>query len=56
MNQVDRMLGVMIKCDDIEWNTNDEGNFLDQTDIEARRHRDQMGLDTPVVYAVKYVY
>jgi len=33
-----------------------ENDFLDVTDAEARRHRDQMGLGTPVVYAVKDAY
>jgi len=49
------MFWVTIKCDDFEWNIDDEGNFLMQTDIEVRKHKDQMGLDTPVVYAVKDV-
>jgi len=31
-----------------------EGNFQGLTDAEVRRFKDQMGLDTPVVYTVKY--
>jgi len=30
-----------------------EGNFRELTDTEVRRLKYQMGLDTPVVYAVK---
>jgi hypothetical protein len=37
-------------------NTRDVGGALEhKTDAEQRRHREQRGLETPVVYAVKDV-
>jgi hypothetical protein len=33
-----------------------EGGFRYFTDIEARRHWEQTGLDNPVVFAVNYEY
>jgi len=33
-----------------------EGNFLDYTDTEVRKHREQIGLETLVVYAVNDEY
>lgn len=47
--------GVTMKCFEIWRNTGGEGGSPDLTDVEARRHRDQTGLDTPVVYAAKDV-
>lgn len=33
-----------------------EGKYLVLTDSEGRRHRERRGLDTLVVYAVKYIH
>ncbi len=44
--------GVEVKFVDIRRNTGGEGDFLDQTDAEARRRGEQTGLDTLVVHAV----
>jgi len=41
---------------DIKRNTYGESSFRVFTDIEARRYRDQTGLDTPVVYTVNNEY
>jgi len=53
---VNRIFSENMKCSDIKRNTYGEGNFRKITDIEARKHREQMGLDTPVVYAVNNEY
>ncbi len=44
--------GVAVKCVDIRRNIGGEGDFLDNTDAEARRRGEQTGLDTLVVHAV----
>ena len=41
---------------DTERNTEGEGNCLDQTDAKVRKRRQQIGLDTLVVYAVNDGY
>ena len=46
------ILGVAVKCVDIERNTNSESKFLCVSDADARKPREQTGLDTPVVLAV----
>lgn len=45
-----------MKCSEIKRNSGGEGGFQRLTDIEARKHREQTGLDTPVVYAVNDEY
>lgn len=37
-----------------EWNREEMEEF--ETDVELRKHRDQKGLETPVVYAVNDVH
>ncbi len=44
--------GVAVKCVDIGRNTSGEGDFLANTDAEARKRGEQTGLDTLVVHAV----
>jgi hypothetical protein len=44
--------GVAVKCVDIGRNISGEGDFLDNTDAEARKRGEQTGLDTLVVHAV----
>ena len=44
--------GVEVKFVDIRRNTRGEGDFLTNTDAEARRRGEQTGLDTLVVHAV----
>ncbi len=44
--------GVAVKCVDIRRNISGEGDFLTNTDAEARRRGEQTGLDTLVVHAV----
>ncbi len=44
--------GVEVKFVDIRRNTGGEGDFLANTDAEARRRGEQTGLDTLVVHAV----
>ncbi len=44
--------GVEVKFVDIRRNTGGEGDFLTNTDAEARRRGEQTGLDTLVVHAV----
>lgn len=43
-----------MKSDDIETNTGGEGAIPYLTDAEARKHEEQIGLDTRVVHAVNY--
>jgi len=54
--EVKRIFTVKVEFGESKRNTKGEGIFLEFIDIEARRHKDQMGLDTPVVYAVKDEY
>ncbi len=35
-------------------NTRGEGDYLGRTDVQGRKGREQMGLETPVVYPLKY--
>ncbi len=44
--------GVEVKFVDIRRNTRGEGDFLTNTDAEARRRGERTGLDTLVVHAV----
>lgn len=41
-----------MKSIDNRRNVRGEGDYLDITDVEGRRHGYQMGLETPVVHAV----
>ncbi len=43
---------LVVKCNHIKRTTSDEDVFLYLTDTEVRRHREQTGFDTLVVYAV----
>jgi hypothetical protein len=45
-----------IKCKKIRRNTICEGIFLISTDAEVRKHREQIGLESLVVYAVNDDY
>lgn len=54
-----------VKSVDRSWSSSGEDGILDQgldqmdrneTDTELRKHRDQKGLETPVVYAVNDVH
>ncbi len=47
--------GVEVKFVEIGRNTGGEGDFLDDTDAEARKRGEQTGLDTLVVHAVNDV-
>ncbi len=44
--------GVEVKFVDIRRNTGGEGDFLTDTDAEARKRGEQTGLETLVVHAV----
>lgn len=59
------MTSGLVKWDDRSRNSRSEDGILDQmrmgnlfsgTDVELRKHRDQKGLETPVVYAVNDVH
>ncbi len=50
------ILGVAVKCVDIERNTGGEGALWNATDAEARKQGEQTGLDTLVVLAVNGVH
>lgn len=60
------MTSELVKWDDRSRNSRREAGILDQkgdsnkelfgTDVELRKHRDQKGLETPVVYAVNDVH
>jgi len=41
-----------LKNEEVRGNTDGVGIDQNTTDVEVRKHRDQMGLGTPVVYAV----
>ncbi len=45
-----------LKCVYIKGNPEGESSYLFISDAEARRHGDQIGLDTLVVHAVNYEY
>jgi len=46
------MLRGAMKCGNTFRNTTGEGTFFVKTDTNVLKHRDQTGLETPVVYAL----
>ncbi len=50
------ILGVAVKCVDIQENTSGEGDSWAGTDAEVRKRGERTGLDTLVVHAVNDGY
>lgn len=51
-----RITGLQVKLVDPCRNSKDESNFQNYSDAEKRKHREQIGLETLVVYAVNDAY
>lgn len=54
--EVDGISSVEVEFVDIRRNSRGEGGLPFYSDTEARKRGEQMGLDTPVVHALKYEY
>ena len=50
------IFNVGVVSEHIKRNTGSEGDSLDLSDAEVRKHREQIGFDTLVVYAVNDEY
>lgn len=54
MGEDNRSFHERIKSVDMKANTSGEGDYLAQTDVQGRKGRERTGLETLVVYPLKY--